>query len=251
MDGVVAMEMAMPGQILGSAESEQGEPLYRVRVCGPAEGVTAHAAGSSQFRLLPPHDLPELLRASTVIVPAHETTEPVPPKILDLLRRAHSSGARMASICTGAGILAEAGLLDGRTAATHWRHAADLARLHPLVRFDPVALFIDDGDVLTGAGVTAGIDLCLHLVRSDHGAAVAARAARRIVSAPWRDGGQAQFIAREEIGLASGDLAGTMHWMLERLDEPLTLEQIAAQARLSLRTLNRRFLSRTGVAPMR
>ncbi|GAA4922761.1 transcriptional regulator, AraC family with amidase-like domain [Stackebrandtia albiflava] len=250
LDGVVALEVAMPGQILGSAQSADGAPLYRVRVCGPGEGVTASAAGSGQFQLRPPHPVTELLTADTVVVPAHETDDRVPETVLDLLRRAHASGVRLASICTGAAILAQTGLLDGRRATTHWRHADALARRYPAVRFDPAAIFIDDGDILTGAGTTAGVDLCLHMVRRDFGAAVAAQTGRRVVAAPWRDGGQAQFVARQEIGDEIGELSGTMHWLLERLAEPVTLDRIAARARVSTRTLSRRFLAHTGVTPV-
>ncbi|HEY8581313.1 MAG TPA: helix-turn-helix domain-containing protein, partial [Capillimicrobium sp.] len=171
------------------------------------------------------------------------------------LRAAHARGARVVSICSGAFALAAAGLLDGRVAATHWRYADELARRHPEVRVDRHVLYVDDGDVLTSAGSAAGIDLCLHLVRRDHGAAVANHVARRLVVAPHRDGGQAQFIEQPVAAFAPADggaaVARTMAWALERLDERLSLEQLAAHAHLSPRSFTRHFRRATGTSPAR
>jgi len=174
----------------------------------------------------------------------------VPDEVADLLRRT-SATARLVSICTGAFVLAAAGLLDGRPATTHWLHSPAFARLFPQVRLDADVLFVDDGDVLTSAGNAAGIDLLLHLVRSDHGSEVANRAARRSVVAPWRDGGQSQFIERPLPGPDGTGTAGTRAWALQRLGEPLTLAALAGHARMSVRTFTRRFRQETGLSPQR
>jgi transcriptional regulator GlxA family with amidase domain len=158
-------------------------------------------------------------------------------------------GTRLVSICTGAFVLAAAGLLDGRTATTHWRFADELRRLHPLVRVDENVLFVDDGDVLTSAGLAAGIDLCLHIIRSDHGAAVANAVARYCVVPPWREGGQAQFIDRRLPAPDHFSTAATREWALQHLDEELTVARLARHANMSARTFNRRFREETGQAP--
>jgi transcriptional regulator GlxA family with amidase domain len=152
----------------------------------------------------------------------------------------------MVSICTGSFVLAAAGLLDGRPATTHWVHAPAFARLFPQVDLDPDVLFVDDGDVLTSAGNAAGIDLMLHIVRRDHGSEVAARVARRSVVAPWREGGQSQFIERPVPSPGDTGTAATRAWALERLAEPLTLAEMATHARMSTRTFTRRFREETG-----
>jgi transcriptional regulator GlxA family with amidase domain len=251
MDGVVGFELATPGQVFGSVADGSGAPLYSVRVCGPKPQVRVSAAGMDLFTMAVPFGLGELLAADTIVVPAHESSASVPPEVAEALRRAHGKGRRIASICTGAGLLAETGLLDGRAATTHWRHAAAMASRFPLVRFDPEMIYVDDGGVLTGAGVTAGIDLCLHMVRADHGAAAAAAAGRRLVMSPHRGGGQAQFIAPDEAVVGDGPTGELMRWMIDRLDRPLALASIAAEAHMSVRTLHRRFLESTGVPPMR
>ena len=170
--------------------------------------------------------------------------------MLDALRRRRTRGARVASICTGAFVLAAAGLLDGRRATTHWRYAGLLARSFPTVTVDPDVLFVDDGDVLTSAGVAAGIDLCLHLVRADHGADAANAVARRIVVAGHREGGQSQFVERPLPAEPGGGLAATRAWMEQRLAEPLTVEAMAAHAGYSPRSFARRFVAETGTTPL-
>ena len=154
----------------------------------------------------------------------------------------------MVSICTGSSVLAAAGLLDGRPATTHWRDVDLFRQLFPSVRLDPDVLFVDDGDVLTSAGVAAGIDLLLHIVRRDHGTAAANRVARRNVIAPWRDGGQSQFIERPVPEIGDAGTAATRAWALERLAEPLSLADLAAHARMSVRTFTRRFREETGLS---
>lgn len=244
---VVAVELSIPGQVFESANTTRRR--YDVRVCGDPAGTTATAHGAEAFRVIPPYPLEEAVRADTVIVPASETAIDQPPEVLDVLRRAHARGARIASICAGAYVLAAAGLLDGRPATTHWSQAARLASLHPLVKVDPDVLFVDDGDILTAAGVAAGFDLCLHMVGRDHGAAVAAAAARLVVMPPRRDGGQAQYIRHEP---PTGDLGlePTMRWMVDHLDRTLTLAEIARHAATSDRTLSRRFRAEVGATPI-
>jgi AraC family transcriptional activator FtrA len=170
--------------------------------------------------------------------------------LLDALRAAHRRGARIMSVCTGAFVLAAAGLLDGRPATTHWMYTEELAARFPEVRVDPRVLYVDDGDVLTSAGTAAGIDLCLHVVRLDHGAEVANAVARRMVVPPHRDGGQAQYV---ESPLASGPgddpLGGTLGWALEHLDEPLSVADLARRAAISPRSFARHFLRVTGTTP--
>jgi AraC family transcriptional activator FtrA len=177
---------------------------------------------------------------------------PVAPALIGALRAAHDRGARVVSICSGAFALAAAGLLDGRRAATHWRYAGELQRRHPAVAVDADVLYVDDGDVLTSAGSAAGIDLCLHLVRRDHGAQVANHVARRLVVSPHRDGGQAQFIEAPVAPAPAPDpIARTMGWALERLDQPLTLPAMAQHAHLSPRSFTRHFRRATGTSPAR
>lgn len=192
----------------------------------------------------------ELARADTVVVPGYAPYDAPSPAVLAALRRATGRGARMVSVCTGAFALAAAGLLDGRRATMHWRDAAELAARHPAVHVDAGVLFVDDGAVLTSAGVAAGIDLCLHLVRGDYGEQAASRIARRMVVAPYRDGGQAQFVQRP-LPVNGTGLAATCAWALKRLTEPLTVADLAGHAGWAPRTFARRFLAETGTTPLR
>ena len=176
------------------------------------------------------------------------TPAPTPAEVGAALRAAHERGARILSICTGASVLAAAGLLDARPAASHWAWANRLRRLYPQVEWDFDVLFVDDGEVLTSAGVGAGVDLCLHVVRRDHGSEVANRAARRCVVPSWRDGGQSQFVERPVPEAGDTGTAATRAWALERLDRSLTLADLAAHARMSVRTFTRRFREETGTS---
>ncbi|MFF4991422.1 GlxA family transcriptional regulator [Streptosporangium saharense] len=249
--GVVAFDLGVPCQVFSSAYAPDGTPLYRVMVCGP-DDVTATAVGTACFRLRPEHPLRDAVRADTIVVPGLARDAPeVAPEVLDLLRTAVRRGARVLSICTGAFVLARAGLLDGRRATTHWRMTGELARAHPLVEVEPKALYVDAGQVLTSAGVAAGLDLCVHVVRSDHGPAVAADVARGVVMAPEREGGQAQFVRHPPPGPDETDLGPTLRWMREHLHLPLTLADIARRANTSVRNLNRRFQDQVGTAPLR
>ena len=240
---VVAFDLAIPAQVFGR------EPdLYDWAVCGPVPGAMPTENG---FDVLVPHGLEALERADTVIVPGiGDHAWPLAPEPVAALRAAAARGARVASICTGAFVLAAAGLLDGRRATTHWRYADVLAREFPAVAVDPDVLYVDDGAVLTSAGVAAGIDLCLHIVLRDHGAEAANAIARRMVVAPHRDGGQAQFVDRPLPTAAGDGLGATRAWMQQRLAEPLSVEEMARHAGYSARTFARRFRAETGTTPL-
>ena len=249
LDGVVPSDLATPLDLFGRARLPDGRPAYRTLVCAQRASVTA---GRGLFAIRAPHRLDALADADTIVVPGvEEPLGPAPPAVLAALRAAAARGTRIASICVGAFTLAQAGLLDGRRATTHWLGAAELARRHPAVEVDPNVLYVDEGQLLTSAGAAAGLDLCLHLVRRDHGAAVAADAARTAVMAPERDGGQAQFIVHPPPTGDAAALAPLLEWIERNCERELTLEQIAAQAAMSTRTLNRRFREQTGTTPLR
>ena len=252
VDHVVGFELGLPYRLLGLAEDENGTPLYRVRIA-TLDGRPVRTADG--FSVQPDHDGSVLAEADTVIVPGIMggpivSQGRIPPELRDALRAA-AEHARMVSICTGSSVLAAAGLLDGRPATTHWRDVDLFRRLFPTVRLDPDVLFVDDGYVLTSAGVAAGIDLLLHIVRRDHGTAAANRVARRNVIAPWRDGGQSQFIERPVPEIGDTGTAATRAWALERLAEPLPLADLAAHAGMSVRTFTRRFREETGLSATR
>jgi transcriptional regulator GlxA family with amidase domain len=249
LEGLVPFDLGTPTQVFLSARDETMTRLYDVRVCGPGP-VTAEAG----FTVVPDHGLEQLEVADTVIVPGIHRGGPVtdgtlPADVKDALVAAAARGARIVSICTGASVLAAAGLLDGRPAATHWAWADRIGGLYPQVKWDFDVLFVDDGDVLTSAGVGAGVDLCLHIIRTDHGAAVANRTARRCVVPPWRDGGQAQYIERPVPAANGAGTEGTRAWVLDRLADPVSLEEMAGHARMSVRTFTRRFRDETGLSP--
>jgi transcriptional regulator GlxA family with amidase domain len=240
---VVAFDLSIPAQVFG-----QERERYAFSVCAPEPGAVPTENG---FDVVVPFGLEALETADTVVVPGiGDHAWPIPEPALAALREAAERGARVASICTGAFVLAAAGLLDGRRATTHWRYAARLARMFPLVEVDPDVLYVDAGDVLTSAGVAAGVDLCLHLVRRDHGAAAANAVARRMVVAAHREGGQAQFVERPLPPAAGGGLAATRAWMEERLAEPLTVADMARHAGWSPRSFARRFVAETGTTPL-
>ena len=238
---VVAFDLATPFQLLGRH--------YELTLCAPARGPVATTSG---FPLVAHRGPDALAEADPIFVPGFRPREwPPPAPALDALRAARARGARIASICTGAFALGAAGLLDGRRVTTHWRHAERLAQLFPQAHVDPDVLYVDDGDLLTSAGVAAGIDLCLHLIRRDHGAEAANAAARQTVVAPHRAGGQAQFIERAVPPADDGSLEATRAYALERLHEPLTVAQLARHACTSERTFNRRFRQETGTTPLK
>jgi AraC family transcriptional regulator, transcriptional activator FtrA len=249
-DGIPIFELAVPCEIFGIARPELYDPWYEFRLCAADPGLTSTSHG---FVAWAAHDLSDLVTADTVVVPAcRNVLEEEPP--LDLIaavREAHRRGARVVSICTGAFVLAAAGLLDGRPATTHWMHAELLAERHPNVKVDPSVLYVDDGEILTSAGSAAALDLCLHILRRDLGSVVANAVARRIVMPSHRPGGQAQYI---ETPLPDSDgegLAPLLEWISANLDQPHTLRSLARKAGLTTRTLIRRFHSTTGMTPQR
>ena len=247
--GAPIFESSIPLSVFGVDRQDAGVPRYRLLVCAGEDGPLATTGG---LTMTAPYGLDALGRAGTVVVPAWRSAAQLPPpEALAALRKAHHEGARIIGLCTGAFVLAAAGLLDGRPATTHWMYAPTLAKRYPQVQVDPRELFIDDGDVLTSAGTAAGIDLCLHVVRTDHGAEAAAALARRLVVPARRSGGQAQYIDRslpEEIG--NDPLAEVVTWALDNLSKQFDVEALAARAYMSRRTFDRRFRSLTGSAPL-
>jgi len=245
LEGAKPLDVGIPAQVFSNRPSMP----YEVRVCGPSPGLITGGDGLSYHVA---EGLEALEQADTVFVPGYRTpatTDP-PAAVVGALLAAHDRGARLAAISTGAFALAATGLLDGKRATTHWHYTRQLAKRYPLVRVDENVLFVDEGDILTSAGAASGIDLCLHLVRRDHGVGLSNRVARRLVAAPYRSGGQAQFVPRS-VPEPLGDLfAETREWALAHLAEPLTLESLARNARVSARTFSRRFVEDTGYTPM-
>jgi len=245
LEGAKPLDVGIPAQVFSNRPSMP----YEVRVCGPSPGLITGGDGLSYHVA---EGLEALEQADTVFVPGYRTpatTDP-PAAVVDALLAANQRGARLAAISTGAFALAATGLLDGKRATTHWHYTRQLAKRYPLVRVDENVLFVDEGDILTSAGAASGIDLCLHLVRRDHGVGLSNRVARRLVAAPYRSGGQAQFVPRS-VPEPLGDLfAETREWALAHLAEPLTLESLARNARVSARTFSRRFVEDTGYTPM-
>ncbi|MGY5766620.1 GlxA family transcriptional regulator [Brachybacterium sp. DNPG3] len=245
LDGAKALDVGIAAHVFAKRPSMP----YTVQVCaervGTVEGWNglAYAVGRG---------LDALVEADTILVPGHrnpaDTT--IPPAVITALRAAHARGTRIAAISTGAFTLAAAGLLDGRRATTHWHYTQILQERHPEAEIDENVLFVDAGSVLTSAGAASGIDLCLHLIRRDHGVALANHVARRLVSAPYRSGGQAQYVPRS-IPEPLGDVfAESRAWALDHLQEPLSLAILARQANVSPRTFSRRFIDDTGITPM-
>ncbi|MEV6171627.1 helix-turn-helix domain-containing protein [Streptomyces sp. NPDC051954] len=243
LPSVIPIDLGIPTQIF----NERSYTPYELTVCSGTGGSVMTSAG---FTVGCTAGLPALARADTIIVPGYEECQrPPAPEVTAALNLAFNRGARIASICTGVYALAAAGLLNGRTATTHWCSADELERLYPEVRVDRSVLYIDDDPLLTSAGMTAGIDLCLHIVRKDLGAAVANIIARELVAAPHRDGGQAQYIDRTLPDPTDHTLADTRNWALGRLNETLTLDVLARHARVSARTLVRMWRQETGITP--
>ncbi|MFD8704456.1 helix-turn-helix domain-containing protein [Kitasatospora sp. NPDC059648] len=266
-EGMAPFELGVVVEVFGLARPELGgllaAPWYGLKVCADRPGTALDAVGG--FALTARHGLDDLAAADTVVIPgvrdafsgvgapSGRQAGGVSPGLVEALRTAHERGARIVSICSGAFALAAAGLLDGREATTHWRYAELLQQRYPRVRVNPGVLYVDNGDVLTSAGSAAGIDLCLHLVRRDHGAKVANSVARRFVVAPHRDGGQAQFIeaAVRPVEEDEDGIARSMQWALDHLSDPLTVSVLARAARMSDRSYLRHFTARNGNSPMR
>jgi transcriptional regulator GlxA family with amidase domain len=241
---VVAIDLAIPAQIFGHRK----EALrYDFRLCARRPGTIPSTTG---YSIDVPHGLEALEVADTIVVPGFAPLTPPDSDVLQALRAAAGRGSQIMSVCTGAFALAAAGLLDDRPATTHWEDADELAMRYPAIRVNPNVLYIDDGQVLTSAGVCAGIDLCLHVVREDFGSEAANRIARRLVVAPHRTGGQAQFLNRPVPANGTG-LAGTCAWAAEHIEQPLTVAELAKHAGYAPRTFARLFVAETGMTPQR
>jgi transcriptional regulator GlxA family with amidase domain len=250
-DGVSPFELSVACEVFGLDRSEIVDPWYRFMVC--AVGTRpVRTKGTAGMTLDTPFGLADLERADTLVVPMWTPGEQPGAELVDALRAAHERGARILSFCSGAFLLAEAGLLDGRRATTHWAFASDLAARFPAVAVEPDVLYVVDGQVMTSAGTAAAIDLCLHVVRLDHGADAANAVARRMVVPPHRDGGQAQYIQAPVplVGDEADPFRGTLEWAIEHLDQPLTVEVLARRAVMSPRTFARRFVASTGTTPL-
>lgn len=250
VEPVVGYDAVIPPQVFGQAEGDDGRPLYDVAMAS-LDGRPVQA--SLGYAITPHGDAALLTTADTVVVPGTQIEGPrrhgTLPADLAAALAAIRPGTRVVSICTGAFVLAATGRLDGRPATTHWKYDEDFARLYPAVELDEAVLFTDDGDVLTSAGLSAGVDLCLHLIRRDHGTAVANRVARHLVVPPWRDGGQAQFIERQVPERPEQSTAAAREWALERLDVPVRISELARVTGMSVRTFTRRFRAETGESP--
>ncbi|MEU8546264.1 helix-turn-helix domain-containing protein [Streptomyces roseoverticillatus] len=244
-DGMLQFELSVAYEVFDSAPAGVTVPWYDLTVCG------SHSVTFGRFRLEPDRGLDHLQDAGTVIVPGWADVDVDPPAdLVDALRAAHHAGARVVSLCTGAFVLGAAGILDGKRATTHWAHTDVLAARYPQVQVDPDVLYVDNGSVLTSAGKAAALDLCLHLVRLDYGSSIANTTARRLVVPPHRSGGQAQFVTAPVPDQDGRPLAALFPWIIERLDQPLTVEDLARQARMSSRHLGRHFRAATGTTPL-
>jgi len=246
-DRVALFELAIATEVFGLPRPELGTPLYQFEVCsvdrGPLRSTGTVQLGSGR-------GLGILERADTIIIPGWRDPREAPPtKLLSALRRAHARGARLVSICSGAFVLAATGLLDGKRATTHWRYTDILRKAYPRIRVEPDVLHMADGRIFTSAGSAAGIDLCLHLVRLDHGAEIANQVARRLVVSPHRDGGQAQFIDQPIPRDPSRGIARALDWATARLGESIGVDELAAMAAVSPRTFLRRFRAEVGTSP--
>jgi transcriptional regulator GlxA family with amidase domain len=253
LDRVIPFDLGIPARVFGAATAADGSPLYSITTCsiGGREVRT-----SADYSIVVDRGAGALRDADTVVIATQEPLGPLyeegipSPELRDAIEDIPDD-TRLLSICTGSYVLAAAGLLDGRRATTHWMHAEHLQRLFPRVRVDPDVLFVDDGRILTSAGAAAGVDLCLHVIRRDHGAEAANAAARRCVVPPWRDGGQAQFIEHPLPQVSTATTAPTRAWALEHLDHPLSLTRLAAHGQMSVRTFTRRFRAEVGMSPNR
>ncbi|MFI7588381.1 GlxA family transcriptional regulator [Spongisporangium articulatum] len=252
--GVSMFELAIPCEVFGIDRSADGIPPFEFSICSPTPGPVRTSIG---FHIVATHDLSALETADLVIVPPLGVNEPedacsspqASPEVNEALSRVLQRGGRVASLCSGAFILARAGLLDGRRATTHWFHADAFADEFPHVELECDVLYVEDGPVVTSAGTAAGIDMCLHLVRQAHGAEAANGIARRMVVPPQRDGGQAQFVRTPVREAPARTLAPVLDWARGRLHEDLSVTRLARQAVMSERTFARRFRDETGTTP--
>lgn len=244
-DGISPFHLSVPCIVFGDDLLRLGAPRYELRVCGERTGAIATLSG---FAIQVEHDLRALEQADTVIIPSWSSPDALPSAaMLDALRQAHARGARVVGLCLGTFVLAQAGLLKGRSASTHWAWADDFAKDHPEVKLDRHALYTDDGNITTSAGTAAAIDCCLHLIRVDHGAEIANRVARRLVVAPHRHGNQSQYIEMPLSETARPDaVSAALDWAMAHLNEPINIEQLAQKAHMSPRNFSRHFKRKTG-----
>jgi len=247
-DGLGTFELGIVVEVFGLRRPEMGADWYRFRACSLERGPLRATGG---LLVETRGGLSQLASAGTIIIPGWRVDDAPPAPLVRALRRAHARGARLVSICSGVFVLAATGLLDGRRATTHWRYADALRSRFPNVRVEPDVLYIDEGSILTSAGSAAGIDLCLHIVRGDYGAAAANDVARRLVVPPLRDGGQAQFAVKPIPSEDSPGLARVLEWANAHLDRPMSVDALARKASMSPRTFARRFKQATGTTPHR
>ncbi|MFE2514389.1 GlxA family transcriptional regulator [Streptomyces mirabilis] len=249
LDQVIPFDLSAPIDTFGWARLPDGREPYRIRVCSP---TAKEEVSAGPFTIRAPYGLEALAEADTIILPGvADPTAPLPPGVTEALRAAAANGTRIASICVGAFVFAATGLLDGLRATTHWVAAQNLAARYPAVTVDPNVLYVDNGQFLTSAGAAAALDMCLHMIRNDHGSAVAAHAARMSVMPLEREGGQAQFIIHDQPPVPAGTtMEPLLAWLEDNAERELTLEDIAAHAGMSTRTLNRRFRDQTGTTPL-
>ena len=247
LDRVAPFELGVLCEVFGTDRTDDGFPAYEFTMCSIDGGPVMTSSG---FQIVPHADLAPLATADLVAVPAHPLDAGVGCPALDALEAAGERGAQILSVCSGAFVLGEAGLLDGRRCTTHWRYTDELARRFPTAEVLPNALYVQDGPVLTSAGTAAGIDACLHLVRREHGSGIATKMARRMVVPPHRDGGQAQYI---EVPMPKANNAPTLEplleWLVANLDQPIGVDELAARAHMAPRTFARRFVAETGTTP--
>lgn len=251
LEGVMPFELGIASRIFATANVVSGKSLYELATCS-LDG--APVAADADFELKVERDAGLLRRADLVVIPPQAATGPtyergeIPSELaaaLGLIPRR----ARTISICTASFVLAAAGLLDGRPATTHWSHVDAFRRLFPQVQLRPDVLFVDDGDILTSAGAASGLDLCLHVLRRDHGAELANQVARRCIIPPWREGGQSQYIEQPLVEPEKSSTAVARSWAMSSLDRPIMLREMASEASMSVRTFTRRFRSEMGVSP--
>jgi transcriptional regulator GlxA family with amidase domain len=248
-DGISPFHLSVPCLVFGEQHGEFNLPAFKLKVCAFAAKAGKHVVTTSAgFSINTNHGLSALARADMIVIPSwYSDLQPAPAALLMALRKAHQAGVRIVGLCLGAFVVAEAGLLNQKMATTHWAFAKEFLQRFPQVHLDPNVLYVDNGDVITSAGTAAGIDCCLHVLRSQYGAEAAAHVARRLVVAPHRQGGQAQYIEQPVPTLASDDrLSTVLEWMLRHLAEPQHLDQLAEKALMSRRSFTRHFQQLTG-----
>jgi AraC family transcriptional regulator, transcriptional activator FtrA len=251
VEPVSIFEFGLAVEVFGVDRTDDGVPPIDFRVCAPEPGRLMVTHNTASFSIVPPYGLDAVAGSDLVLVNATQlrSDDEYPADVLDVLRRAHSSGSTLLSLCTGSFILGAAGLLDGRRCTTHWKYAEEMQQRYPTARVEPNALFVEDGTIITSAGTAAGIDASLHLVRRELGTAIATKVARRMVVPPQRDGGQQQFVDLPIPVCATDSLTPVLTWVVEHLDQQHTASSLARRAMMSDRTFARRFVAETGTTP--